>query len=186
MLTMNIDHARLKDTLRKKHDVDAYAAFQYIDSQWAVAGNTTRITIEADRRKEHIEAGVINPNYAGVKEFADTLIERNDELTGSEHHFGGALLVTTLLDAVAYHHASLVRMFRTANREILNDYDDTYKLILNEIEENDRVEAKSAARTTREALKAQVIEVAAREARLAKREAEVEAKLAAVERGAHT
>jgi len=185
MLVMNIEHPRLKDTLRKKHDDDAHDAYKYIEAHWAVAGNQTRITIEAEKRKDHIEAGIRNPNYAGVKEFADVLVERNDELKGSPHYHDDPMLVTVLLDAIACHHGSLIRHFRTAHRPHLNDYDQTLKLILEEVEENDRVEAKAAERTQREAFAAKVEQIAAREAKVEQLEASLKARLAQVERGAN-
>ena len=58
MMTMNIENSRLKESLRKKCEDDAYEAHKLIEAHWAVAGNQTRVTIEADKRKEHIEAGI--------------------------------------------------------------------------------------------------------------------------------
>ena len=81
--------------------LDGHAAFAYIKSLWAVDGNDTRINKVAADRKEHISDGITKVDAETVKAFGDKLIEFNTELSGTCHWHSDALIVTTVLDALA-------------------------------------------------------------------------------------
>ena len=106
-----IDNESLKTKLRAKHNHDAYAAMKYINDEWSVSDNDTRIRILVDRRRDFVDEGLTKLNLAGAKEFADSLAKFNRELEGTVYHVPDANSTSELLDAVSVHDRELVKNF---------------------------------------------------------------------------
>ena len=147
ILDLNIADKALQDRLRRDYDDDGTAAWAYLESLYTVKGSDTRVTQAADRRKELISAGLTGGTLVVVKQFCEELETFNVELDGTSHHFAPALMTTTLLDALAVHHDSLVSTFKTM-RSGTADWRDNYVTVRDAlfdlIEEADRVSAKTA------------------------------------------
>ena len=187
-LYVNIDNKTLKGRLNDDFDGRGYHAYQHIQSKWAVAGNTTRVTIAMTERKDLVEEGVSALSLGGVETFVDKYSKLNNELKGSCHHHNNILVTTTVLDSLAYHSTGFVRDFKTANDALISAlgegvhdkrWADVWDKLKAQLEEHDRVEAMVAARVQREALRAKTVaqesEIKTLHARIAKLEKEQQA-----------
>ena len=147
ILDLNIADKALQDRLRRDHDDNGTAAWAYLESLYTVKGSDTRVTQAADRRKELISAGLTGGTLVVVKQFCEELEAFNVELHGTSHHFAPALMTTTLLDALAVHHDSMVSTFKTmrsGTADWRDDYVTVRDALFDLIEEADRVSAKTA------------------------------------------
>ena len=147
ILDLNIADKALQTRLRRDYDDDGHAAWVYIESLYQVTGSDTRVTQAADRRKDLINAGMTGGTLQVVKQFCEELEAFNVELHGTSHHFAPALMTTTLLDALAVHHDSMVSTFKTmraGTADWRDKYVDVRDALFELIEEADRVSAKTA------------------------------------------
>ena len=155
ILDLNLADATLQKRIRRDFSDDGRSAWEYIESLHVVKDRDTRVTRAADQRRELIDKGLTGGALATVKQFCEELEAFNVELDGTPHHFTGALMTTTLLDALSVHHDAMVSTFKTMHSTTSHWRDDFPKVrdaLYELIEEADRVQGKTAQHQERLAM----------------------------------
>ena len=178
VLDLNIADATLRRHIRTHHDDQGHAAWRYIEGLYNVKGNDTRVTKAADALKMLIADGLTGSTTSTLRTFVESLDQLNTELHGTEHHMQPALMTTTVLDALSVHQPDIIRTFKAAQvgkvdwrKEFTTVRDTMYELL----EENDRVEAKTAVHMERIALRTKVETQPSLESQLREAQAQIAA-----------
>ena len=149
----------LLEKLYRDHDDDGYAAVERIKKEWATDGNESRLATLVSKRNDLCREGIAKLDAPTTKTFADMLQKMCDELAGTDYVWNGPMMIAHLMDAVGVHDPQFVRNFKTATKSAAliaaKDYSDVVRELLDQLEDNDRIEKKAVQRESARALQAQ-------------------------------
>ena len=90
-------------------DKNAFKLYAYINDQWAVDKDDDERHLEKDaERAQLVKDGAQSGSFAHIDAFVESLLSLNDELKGTEFHWGDTVITTRVLDAIQVHNQAFV------------------------------------------------------------------------------